>query len=160
MTSAPSHVEDFDAFWNSDRKLVKIRGQLVPIPVDLPFETVAAISGTRADDEGGVKDLLAEIYSADIVEAWSTAGMGVRESFIVLTWSFMRGTGAEATFEEAAEAAGQVLAQIAEANAPTADGKGARGKAPARSRTSAGTGASSSRTSAGSTGSRRKTSAR
>lgn len=147
-------VEDFDAFWATQRgkqPRARIRGALVPIPMDLPLALVAQMHGATPADEEQNKELLGELYGADTIEQWVRDGMGAREFFVVLTWSFVRGTGGTITFEEATARADEVLAAMGE------DGQGKAVPAGNRkARRSAGAGGSSSRTSAASTASRRK----
>ncbi|MDN5858081.1 MAG: hypothetical protein L0H84_05605 [Pseudonocardia sp.] len=168
---APAEVElvdDFDAFWAAKKEQqphTRIRGVVVPIPMDLPLALIAQMQGATAADEDTNKAILAEVYSPDIIEQWINAGMGAREFFVVLTWSFVRGSGGQISFADAVERADEVMTKIGE------DGGGAAGKAAAAkvkpkakagpnraTRRSAAAGGSSSRTSAANTASPRRTS--
>jgi hypothetical protein len=158
VTAEVEQVEDFDAFWQAQRAeqpRVRIRGVEVPIPMDLPLALVAQMHGATPADEEQNRRLLAELYGPEVIEQWISAGMGAREFFVVLTWSFVRGTGGTITFADAAVRADEVLAKMSD------QGKAAAPKPTApnrRARRSASAGASSSRTSAASTGSRRASS--
>lgn len=171
MAPEVAEVDDFDAFWQAEKAEqphARIRGVEVPIPMDIPLALAAQMQGATEADEEQNKKILAELYGPEIIESWIREGMGTREFFVVLTWSFVRGSGGKITFAEAVTRADEVLATMAAAE----DG-GDQGKAPAKgkakpkakagpnraTRRSAAAGASSSPTSAASTGSRRKTSA-
>lgn len=152
-------VDDFDAFWAAKKAKqphTRIRGVVVPIPLDLPLALIAQMQGATVADEDANRATLAEVYGEDVIEKWIGAGMGAREFFVVLTWSFVRGSGGSITFEEAVTRADEVMAAMAEGG--DASGKASKPKPNRKTRRSAGAGASSSRTSAASTASRRKTS--
>lgn len=158
-------VDDFDAFWQArkaDQPHTRIRGVVVPIPMDLPLALIAQMQGATVADEDQNKATLAEVYSPEIIEAWIAAGMGAREFFVVLTWSFVRGSGGQISFADAVERADEVLAAMGESGdaAGKAPTKAVKGKAgPNRAtRRSAAAGGSSSRTSAANTASPRRTS--
>ena len=176
MTTTPDVevVEDFDAFWaakRADQPHTRIRGVVVPIPMDLPLALVAQMQGATVASEDENKAILAEVYGADVIETWISRGMGAREFFVVLTWSFLRGSGTDISFAQAVERADEIMAALGEdtpgggkpaakaARKPRAK-TGKATKAPALTTSSGSAGASSSRTSAASTGSRRKASAR
>ena len=164
-------VDDFDAFWTGKKAKqphTRIRGVVVPIPMDLPLALVAQMQGATVATEEENKAVLAEVYGEDVIERWIRLGMGAREFFVVLTWSFLRGSGTDISFEQAFERAEEIMRAMGEA-APAAKptkakpraktGKASRTTAAATT-SSGGAGASSSRTSAASTTSRRKASAR
>lgn len=145
--------ESWDDFWaevtRQEKPLTEtIRGVAVTVPHDLPLRfqrKLAAIEDASSDDV--YKELVADLFGSDVLDAWIDAGMTGTEFQVVLAWGLSHGRGKPVTFREAYE-----LVRGASGKA------GARKRSPRTSTGSAATGGRSKRTSTASTASRPKAS--
>ena len=81
-----------------------IRGLEVDVPYDLPLDFRARMEElSDSDNEDDVRELVAELYGPDALEAWTEAGMGSVELQVVLAWGVAQGEGLDITFAEAYE---------------------------------------------------------
>lgn len=81
-----------------------IRGVTVKVPRDLPLKFQIKSQRMRdRDDEDAFAELLAELFGADVLDAWREAGMGAREFRTVLAWAMAHGRGRPISFREAYE---------------------------------------------------------
>lgn len=104
----------WDAFWDevlreeaeaSGRAPTEtIRGVTVKVPQDLPLKFEAKARQLRSsNDEEAFASLLADLFGADVLDAWRENGMGAREFRTVLAWGMSHGRGKPITFREAYE---------------------------------------------------------
>lgn len=153
-------VDDFDAFWQQHtaaekREHVRIMDQRVPVPADIPIVRLQEIERIDVDaDENEVRDVVAELFGGNVLDAWIDAGMTSRQFGTILAWAVRRAQGHKTTFAEAARLVEQGDQGKAQPN------RQQRRAAASSRRKSAPAGERSSRTSAGSTGSRRRSSQR
>jgi hypothetical protein len=151
-------IEDFDAFWAEhsaapDRPMVRIRGELVPIPLDMPLDLAQRMESAGVADEAMMRELLGELYGADVLDRWTAAGMGAQEFLVLIAWSVARARGADVSFADVAEQ----LRTLPEGGAREGKAQAPAKPLPPLKRTrSGGTGGSSSRTLRVSTGTTRK----
>lgn len=120
-----------------------IAGVVVPVPHDLPLHIVQRGEALALDaDDNAIKGLVAEIFGAEIFDAWVAAGMTMVGFQTALAWGIACGSGARISFRRAYEAVRS----------------GGKSLAPNRTvrRQSVRSGGPSRRTSTASTGSRRK----
>ncbi|MFF4989626.1 hypothetical protein ACFY19_20705 [Streptosporangium saharense] len=139
----------WDEFWaeveaeEGPARTEVIRGVTVTVPRDLPLRVTRKIellqNSSREED---VASLLKDLFGADVLDAWVTAGMGATELQTALAWGIAQAGGKDISFREAYEI---VKRRTAEAET-AAEGK-ASGPRPSNS-----TGRRSKRTSAASTG--------
>lgn len=148
-------VGSFDAFWAevSGGGVETIRGIEVTIPTDVPLALEMRIKDLQeSESEDDIRELVALLFGADVLDAWRDAGMGSLEFQTVLAWGMGRASGAALTFREAYD-----TVTAAADDAGKAPNRATR-RAAASSKPSAATGGRSKRTSAASTASRRTTS--
>jgi hypothetical protein len=152
----PNPDQSWDDFWAEVQRAEAdartgpptqtIRGIEVRVPHDLPLLFERKVDQLKgSDDEDAFADLLADLFGADVLDAWTEAGMTAREFQVALAWGMANGKGKPMTFREAYEL--------------VMDRDGDEGKASSSTRTngrSGGSGGRSKRTSGASTGSRRK----
>ncbi|WP_101788645.1 hypothetical protein [Nonomuraea indica] len=151
-----AETQSWDDFWAEVQRAEQaartgpptqiIRGVEVRVPHDLPLLFERKVDQLRdSGDEDAFAELLADLFGADVLDAWTEAGMMAREFQVVLAWGMANGKGREMSFREAYEL---VVAQ---------DGDEGKGKSSTRTNArSGGTGGRSKRTSAANTSSRRK----
>jgi hypothetical protein len=100
-------LEDFDAFWASQtrkHKRVKMFGQIVHLPPSLPlqFEMEARkLQRSKADKD--VKKLIAILFGAGAMEAWTKDGMDLEQFQVMLAWAPRAIAGQDITLAEVAE---------------------------------------------------------
>lgn len=151
-TPAPGSYEAFlaEAFAGGTET---IRGVEVAIPTDVPLAMEQRLRDLRdSESEDDVREMVALLFGADVLNTWRDNGMGLIEFKTVLAWGMAHASGAGVSFMEAYEA---VLAEEAgEGKAPSGQNRASR--RAAQKKPSASTGGRSARTSAASTASRRK----
>lgn len=143
--------ESFDAFWAevTGAGTEVIRGVEVRIPTDIPLamqQRVKALEDSEAEDD--IREMVGLLFSADVLDAWRDAGMGLLEFKTVLAWGMAHAGGTKVSFREAYD-----TVMAAEADAGKAPNRATR-RAASKPR-SGSTGGPSKRTSSASTGSTR-----
>lgn len=98
----------WDEFWAAttakQRRTEVIRGLEVDVPYDLPLDFRARMEElSDSDDEDDVRELVAELYGPDALDAWTQAGMGSVEFQVILAWGVAQGEGLDISFAEAYE---------------------------------------------------------
>lgn len=152
--TARKAADSFDAFWAEQAKggrTTIIRNVTVPVPTDIPIAMeLRAQELQESSAEADIRELLAMLFGADVLDQWSEEGMGLRELQTVLAWGMGQGAGNDTTFEEAYAS---VLDAAREGKAPSGQNRATRraGQKPQSART----GGPSKRTSAASTASKR-----
>jgi uncharacterized protein (DUF4415 family) len=132
-----------------------IRDVEVRIPTDVPLAMEQRMRALEdSEDEEDIRELVAMLFGADVLDEWRTNGMGLLEFKTVLAWGMAHASGAGVSFMEALAAVRE--AEAAEGKAPSGQNRASRRAAPKKP--SGGTGGRSARTSAASTASRRKSS--
>lgn len=120
-------TDSFDAFWAEQSKggrTTVIRSIEVPVPVDIPIAMeLRAQELQDSTSEADIRELLTLLFSVDVLDEWSAAGMGLLELQTVLAWAMGQGTGQDTTFEEALE---MVRAERNEGKAPSGQNRAAR----------------------------------
>jgi hypothetical protein len=148
-----SDSQSWDSFWaevQQTERTEAICGVTVKVPTDITLRFDRRVEDLQASGrEEDVEELVADLFGADVYQAWVTNGMTGRQFRTVLGWGMANAKGKPLTFREAYD-----LMKAAE------DGPG-NGQAPtganrAQRRQSAPTGGPSKRTSGGSTRSGRK----
>lgn len=150
-----NEFEAFDDFWaevqrkeaeeRTGPETVTIRDVTVKVPHDLPLRF--ELKTDRLKKSGSIeafKELLADLFGADVLDAWVEAGMTEREFQTVLAWGMANGKGKPVTFREAYE----LVREKAEGKAETSSTR--------KNAASGATGGRSRRTSGASTASHRK----
>lgn len=148
-------TQSWDDFWvevGAQARTETIRGVRVTVPTDLPLRVVVRAeqlaASTSLDD---VRELLVDIFAADVLDAWTDAGMGALELRTVLAWASAHGSGKPITFAEALDVVRG--ADQGEAPAPVPPNRAAR-------RATSRIGGRSKPTSPANTGSHRRASGR
>jgi hypothetical protein len=158
--SVEPEFESWDAFWTSVQRAEQaertgpptqtIRGVTVTVPHDLPLLFERKVDQLKSSDsQDAFKELLADLFGVDVLDAWTENGMTAREFETVLAWGMANGKGREMSFREAYE-----LVRDKQANG------GKAGGSTRKSGKSGGSGRSSKPTSAANTSSPRSKSAR
>jgi|ERR1700741_5467920 len=103
------NVIDYDAFWEqysakSPRKKVRVLGQLISLPFDIPLSLERRMSVTNMADKEALGQLLAEIYGEDVLDAWVDNGMGTKQMALLVSWTLLRVQGSDITLQDAAKA--------------------------------------------------------
>ncbi|MFI6534189.1 hypothetical protein ACIBHY_17140 [Nonomuraea sp. NPDC050547] len=81
-----------------------IRGVTVRVPHDLPLLFERKTDQLKdSGSEDAFKELLADLFGVDVLDAWIAAGMSGREFEVVLAWGMANGKGRELSFREAYE---------------------------------------------------------
>lgn len=106
--------ESWDAFWEEIRRKEEaerggpkteiIRGVMVLVPHDLPIRfdrRLDQLKGSSSDED--LKALLADLFGADVLDAWIDAGMTPMELRVVLMWGVAQGKGRAMSFRQAYE---------------------------------------------------------
>lgn len=150
--------QSWDEFWaattDANRRTEVIRGIEVDVPYDLPLDFRARMEElSDSEDEDDVRELVAELYGENVMDAWRDAGMGAVEFQVVLAWGVAQGEGVDLDFAEAYE-----LVTTGKPPARLEGNRATRRARAARNGSSASSGGRSRRTSAASTASRRPTS--
>lgn len=144
--AAAAEFDDFDAFWSAVNaaRPARIRGVLVTPPHDMPLSLIGRLDGVLGSaDEAAIKQVVGDIFGADVLDRWTAAGMGLREFQTVLAWAGAHMRGQPCDFAAALELVAAALAAAEEAeggggkagNRAERRRKGKRGRGP-----SAGTG--------------------
>lgn len=162
-TNAKKATSSWDAFWASQfgGQTEVIRDVEVKVPTDIPLAMRARAQQLQdSEDEQHIRELLALLFGADVLDQWTENGMGLRELKTVLAWGSGQGSGAGTTFEEALEMVlADEAAEAAEGKAPSGQNRATRratAKKTAASARSGSTGGRSKPTSAASTASTRQ----
>jgi hypothetical protein len=160
VTEPDETYESWDAFWaeqTAKQRTETIRGEVVPVPSDLPLSLQARLGDLQdSEDENDVAELVSLLFGDGVLDRWRDAGMGLVELQVVLAWGLAHAAGKDVTF---AQAHAMVLAAAdAEGNLPGPANRAER-RAAQRSQSAAGGGPSRPISSA-STGSGRKKSRR
>ncbi|MEJ2886150.1 hypothetical protein [Actinomycetospora aeridis] len=166
-------MEDFDAFWaqyQTTKPQVRILGEVVPIPHDMPLWVEQLSERGRQNTVADLHKMVDALYGANTLQRWIDRGAGLKQLKVIIAWTTLRVQGRQVTFadamtkadeleaaeaarEEAAKANPQLGAAAAAAVPGTPDGDYAAAVAEAGKALSASTGAPSSPTSDASTAS-------
>lgn len=156
--------ESWDAFWSQalGGRTEVIRGVEVRVPNDMPLAMEQRVDELRdSEAEEDLHELVALLFSGDVLGTWIENGMGAKEFQTVLTWGYAQASGTDMSFREALEI---VESGGGEGKRPGPQGpnratrRAAATKKSASAKASAAGGGRSKRTSSASTGSARKTS--
>ncbi|MFI6909877.1 hypothetical protein ACIBKY_52055 [Nonomuraea sp. NPDC050394] len=142
VAEADEH-QAFDDFWAevqreeaAERKgppTQVIRGITVTVPYDLPLLFERKTDQMReSGSEETFKELLAELFGADVLDAWIEAGMTSREFEVVLAWGMANGKGREMTFREAYEMVRDKQQGKAKSSTRKSGGSGSTGRSSKR----------------------------
>lgn len=115
---ASAEYDDFDAFWQAQHPVTpaRIRGLTVTPPVDVPLALLDKLDRVQGSaDMDAVKEVLADVFGAGVIDHWTAAGMGFREWQVVLAWAGAHMRGDRCTFAEAYEVVRAAQAEV-EAN--------------------------------------------
>lgn len=134
--------EDFDQFWAAQHPVTpaKIRGRMVTPPIDVPLALLEKYDQVQGStDLDAIKDVLGDVFGPGTIEAWQSAGMGLREWQTVLAWAGAHMRGQPITFTAAYDLVKKAMAELeAQAGkAPASNRKGRRAAARGRTRSAA-----------------------
>lgn len=102
---------DFDAFWaaHGQRQTVRILGEDVPLPTDVPMWLVLRAEGAPVQDAAEVRRMVSTLYGDDQLDRWTEQGLGMRQLSVILAWTVARAQGAGISFAEAADRVERVM---------------------------------------------------
>ena len=111
MTDEHVETHDFDAFWASHgpTEHVRIKGELVELPKDVPLWLVMRATDATTQDASEVRRMVGVLYGEDTLDRWTERGLGVRQLSVILAWTIARAQGSQITFAEAARRVEQVM---------------------------------------------------
>lgn len=135
-----AEYDDFDGFWQAQHPVrpAKIRGRLVTPPIDVPLvllEKYDRVQGSA--DLDAIKDVLGDVFGEGTIDAWTAAGMGLREWQTVLAWAGAHMRGKPIEFAEAYALVMAAMDEM-EKQAGKAPATNRKGRRAARGRTRSG----------------------
>ncbi|MCC5580582.1 hypothetical protein IMZ11_33690 [Microtetraspora sp. AC03309] len=105
-----------------------IRGVTVAVPHDLPLRfDRRAEQRRRSSSEEDMKQLLADLFGVDVLDAWVEAGMTHDEIQVVLMWGYANGKGKPTSFREAYELVREMESGKAKSSTQKSGGGGGSG---------------------------------
>ncbi|MGH7954761.1 MAG: hypothetical protein ACREOZ_02245 [Gloeomargaritales cyanobacterium] len=97
---------DFDQFWAGElkkRKRVKVLGEWLPIPNDIPLALEQKMHHMEVGNAAATKDVMEALYGEGIYDKWYSRGITLKQLTVILAWSLSRIQGQELTFQEVSE---------------------------------------------------------
>lgn len=110
-TEQRTEGHDFDAFWAShnQRETVRIFGEDVPLPTDVPLWVVMKADSVPVTNVDEIRTMTDAVWGDGWFDRWLDSNAGAKQLSVVLAYGIAAGQGNRITWQEAFERFEQVM---------------------------------------------------